>query len=403
MKNSLSLYQNQTWIISVSGGPDSMALLDMAYQSHIHVIALHVNYHKRDSALRDQMIVQSYCDKHSIKVYVYDAFDFKGNFQDEARRFRYLKLKETVLVENAQGVMVAHHKDDDLETLLFQITRKSNVNFYGLTQSTKLFGMRVDRPLLDYTKEELLEYCYNHQIEYGIDESNTNLMYTRNKIRKALAELTHNEKDELFKIKNEYNSARRTFLNLFQLTLNQTSISHNDYISLSHNKHSFLLEWLRFHTNLYPISNKFIDELNRQLTESNTIKMRLNKEYRLIKQYGVISLLKEVKDYTYHLDLYEPLDSMIKLRYDAKELYTKVTISKDSFPITIKNLRSCKNQLQAYTYTKLSRWFIKNKIPIQEREMWPLVFNHLNELIYILDVGYEHGVSTDTIDCYMLK
>jgi len=172
---------------------------------------------------------------------------------------------------------------------------------------------------------------------------------------------------------------------------------------LSHNKHSFLLEWLRLHTNLYPISNKFIDELNRQLSQSDTVKLRLNKEYRLIKQYGVISILKETADYTFKLELYEVLDSKIKLSYESKNTYTKVMLTKDSFPITIKNLRSCKNQLQAYTYTKLSRWFIKNKIPVQQREMWPLVFNHQNELIYILDVGYEHSVSTDTIDCYMLK
>lgn len=403
MKNSLSSYQNQTWIISVSGGPDSMALLDMAYKNDVKVVVLHVNYHKRDSALRDEMIVRNYCDKHNLKCYVYNANDFKGNFQDEARRFRYLKIKEVVQKENALGVLVAHHKDDDLETLLFQITRKSNVNYYGLSQSTKLFGIRVDRPLLEYTKDELLAYCHNNQIDYGIDESNMSLVYTRNKIRKVLSELSDNEKLELFKIKDEYNLTRSEFLNLYQLTLNQTSISHNDYISLSHNKHSFLLEWLRLHTNLYPISNKFVEELNRQLSESDTVKMRLNKEYRLIKQYGVITILKEMPDYMYVLKLYEPLDAQIKISYEIKNMYTKVVLSKVSFPITIKNLRSCKNQLQAYTYTKLSRWFIKNKIPVQDREMWPLVFNYQNELIYILDVGYEHGVSTDTIDCYMLK
>lgn len=403
MKNSLSSYQNQTWIISVSGGPDSMALLDMAYKNDVKVAVLHVNYHKRDSALRDEMIVRNYCDKHNLKCYVYNANDFKGNFQDEARRFRYLKIKEVVQKENALGVLVAHHKDDDLETLLFQITRKSNVNYYGLSQSTKLFGIRVDRPLLEYTKDELLAYCHNNQIDYGIDESNMSLVYTRNKIRKVLSELSDNEKLELFKIKDEYNRTRSVFLNLYQLTLNQTSISHNDYISLSHNKHSFLLEWLRLHTNLYPISNKFVEELNRQLSESDTVKMRLNKEYRLIKQYGVITILKEMPDYMYVLKLYEPLDAQIKISYEIKNMYTKVVLSKVSFPITIKNLRSCKNQLQAYTYTKLSRWFIKNKIPVQDREMWPLVFNCQNELIYILDVGYEHGVSTDTIDCYMLK
>lgn len=403
MKNSLSSYQNQKWIVSVSGGPDSMALLDMANKSGVKVVVLHVNYHKRESAIRDEKIVQEYCDKHKIECYVYHAGNFTGNFQDEARRFRYLMIKEVISKENALGVLVAHHKDDDLETLIFQITRKSNVNYYGLSQSTKLFGIRVDRPLLEYTKDELLSYCHNHQIDYGIDESNMSLVYTRNKIRKVLSELTDNEKEELFKIKDEYNQTRSEFLNLYQLTLNQTSISHNDYISLSHNKHSFLLEWLRLHTNLYPISNKFIEELNRQLSESDTVKMRLNKEYRLIKQYGVITILKEIPDYMYVLKLNESLDEQIKFCYEAKDAYTKILIKKDSFPITIKNLRSCKNQLQAYTYTKLSRWFIKNKIPVQEREMWPLVFNCQNELIYILDVGYEHGVSTDTIDCYMLK
>lgn len=403
MKNSLFSYQNKTWIISVSGGPDSMALLDMAYKIGIKVVALHVNYHKRESALRDEKIVRDYCEKHVIKYFVYNAYDFKGNFQDEARRFRYLKIKEAVGKENAVGVLVAHHKDDDLETLLFQIIRKSTVNFYGLSQSTKLFGIRVDRPLLEYTKDELLTYCHNYHIDYGIDESNMSLVYTRNKIRKVLSELSDNEREELFKIKDEYNRTRSDFLNLYQLTLNQTSISHNDYISLSHNKHSFLLEWLRHHTNFYPISDKFIEELNRQIFESDTIKMRLNKEYRLIKQYGVITILKETVDYVYELELYEKLDAQIKLCYEAKHAYTRVVLAKTNFPIKIRNLRSCKNQLQSNIYTKLSRWFIKNKIPVQEREMWPLVFSNQNELLYILDVGYEHGVSTDTIECYMLK
>lgn len=403
MENTLSCYEKQTWVVSVSGGPDSMALLDMAFKCNINIIVLHVNYHKRDSAKRDQVIVEDYCKQKKIKCLVFDGHDFKGNFQDEARRFRYYKIKEVVLKENAEGVLVAHHKDDDLETLLFQITRKSNVNYYGLPKSTQLFGIRVDRPLLDYAKKDLLEYCHIHNIDYGIDESNESMIYTRNKIRKVLSALNDNEKNELYKIKEEYNRNRHYFKQAFTDLLNQTSISHNDYISLSHNKHSFLLEWLRHHTNVYPISNKFIEELNRQISESSSIKLRLSREYRLIKQYGVITLVNERNDYLYQLALYETLDSVVKISYNLNEKYTKVMLSKDSFPITIRNLRSCRNQIQSNIYTKLSRWFIKNKIPVHDREMWPLVFSNQNELLYILDVGYEHGVSTDTIECYMLK
>lgn len=403
MINTLNKYKNQTWVISVSGGPDSMALLDMAFKRDLKVVALHVNYHKRDSALRDQQLVEDYCTRNQIKYFVHHANEFSGNFQDAARVFRYTKIKEAIKDEKAMGVLVAHQKDDDLETLLFQITRKSKVSYYGLSESTYLFGVRVDRPLLDYTKEELLNYCHEHSILYGIDESNMSLVYTRNRIRKVLSTLSENEKEELFKIKKEYNQNRIKFVDSYKDLLNQTSLSHNDYISLSHNRHSFLLEWLRKQTDLYPISDKFIQEIDRQLFVSKSVKLRLTKTYRIIKQYGMISIVIDKKDYLFRLELYECLDKDIKLVYDKRESYTKVFLPINGYPIKITNLRACKNQLQSNTYTKLSRWFIKNKITIQEREMWPLVFNDQNELLYILDVGYEHGVSTDTIECYMIK
>jgi tRNA(Ile)-lysidine synthetase-like protein len=403
MINNLDKYRNQKWIISVSGGPDSMALLDMGFKCGLDIVVLHVNYHKRDSALRDQKIVEDYCKANHIELLLHHANELKGNFQDQARVFRYSKIKEAITQHNAIGVLVAHHKDDDLETLLFQITRKSKVSYYGLSETTYLFGIRVDRPLLAYSKEELLNYCDKSSIPYGIDESNMSSVYTRNRIRKELSTLNENEKEELFKIKKEYNSERITFMDSYRDLLNQTSLSHNDYISLSHNRHSFLLEWLKKQSDLYPISDKFIQELDRQLTESKSVKLKLTKSFRIIKQYGMISIVKEKMDYLYYLNVYECLDKEIKIVYEQREAYIKVLLPIEGFPIKITNLRACKNQLQSNSYTKLSRWFIKNKIPIQEREMWPLVFNNQNELLYILNVGYEHGVSTDTIECYMIK
>lgn len=402
MENLLQ-YSNQRWVIAVSGGPDSMALLDMAFKSNVEIYAIHVNYHKRESAYRDQKIVQDYCLSNNIPCFVYDSPELSGNFQDKARIFRYTKIKELIKQVDAQGVLVAHHKDDDLETLIFQIKRKSKVSYYGLSNSTFIFGIKVDRPLLIYTKKELVDYCHNNSIDYGIDESNLSLIYTRNKIRAQLNELLPNEIDELYKIKDEYNEKRDNFTQTYKELLNQTSISHNIYISLLHNRNWFLLEWLRYQTDIKVLSDKFISELDRQLLQAKSVKLRLSKQYRLIKQYDKIQIIKEMDNYKYDLKLYETLDKQIKLSYEMKTGYTKVKLSKESFPITITNFKSCRSYLQSNIYTKLSRWFIKNKIPIQDREMWPLVFNHKNELIYILDVGYEHGVSTDTIDCYMLK
>jgi len=400
---NLYRYRNQKWVIAVSGGPDSMALLDMAFKSNLDIYVLHVNYHKRESAYRDQVIVQDYCLENSIPYFVYDSPEFVGNFQDKARVFRYSKMKELIKEVGAVGALVAHHKDDDLETLIFQIKRNSKVIYYGLSYSTYIFGIRVDRPLLNFTKNELIEYCHSKSLLYGIDESNFSHVYTRNQIRTQIDKLKPNEIDELYRIKNEYNQKRDNFIQTYNELLNQTSISHNVYISLSHNRNWFLLEWLRYQTDMKVISDKFVCEIDRQLEQSKSVKLRLSKNYRLIKQYDWIQIIEEMEGYDYHLELNETLDQRVKLSYEMKHGYSKVQLPKDSFPITITNLRSCRSNLQSNIYTKLSRWFIKNKIPIQEREMWPLVFNYKNELIYILDVGYEHGVSTDTIDCYMLK
>ena len=92
--NSLEHYRNQKWIIGVSGGPDSMALLDLAFRHGVNCVVVHVNYQKRDTAKRDQELVQLYCNKHNIECYVFNAIEFKGNFQDQAREYRYSRFKE---------------------------------------------------------------------------------------------------------------------------------------------------------------------------------------------------------------------------------------------------------------------------------------------------------------------
>lgn len=401
--NSLEHYRNQKWIIGVSGGPDSMVLLDLAFRHGVNCVVVHVNYQKRDTAKRDQELVQLYCNKHNIEYYVFNAIEFKGNFQDQAREYRYSRFKEVALIENALGVLVAHHKDDDLETLIFQIQRQSKVEYYGLTSTTYIQGIRVDRPLLSYTKKDCIDYCVKHNISYGWDESNDSLDYTRNRIRKEVVSLSTNEIEELMKIKENYNQQRKAFLEEHKELLNQTSISHNLYTTHLHNRKWFLLEWLRIQTKKSVLSNRYIDELDRQLIESKSVKQHITPSIRIIKQYDLIQIVKDVEDYCYDLDYLETVNKEIKMSYEYQKGYRKIAIPKDAYPIQITNLRACKSRLQANIYTKLSRWFIKNKIPIQEREMWPLVFSKQNELLYILDVSYEHGVSTDTIECYMIK
>ena len=70
------------YLVACSGGPDSMALLDM-FKDKYELYVCHINYHKRESAKRDELIVRRYCKKNRIKCFVYDYIDSDGgNFQD---------------------------------------------------------------------------------------------------------------------------------------------------------------------------------------------------------------------------------------------------------------------------------------------------------------------------------
>ena len=175
-------------LIGVSGGPDSMALLDIMKDKY-EVYVAHVNYHHRDSALRDELIVEDYCRKYDIPYFKKDYVEVDGgNFQENARIFRYEFYKEIIDKYDLDCVMLAHHKDDLIETYLMQKKRNSHVYYYGLKRSVNNFGIKIVRPLLKYTKDDLKDYCDNLGIVYGIDESNLSDDYQRNRIRHDVIE-----------------------------------------------------------------------------------------------------------------------------------------------------------------------------------------------------------------------
>lgn len=114
------------WVIGVSGGADSMALLDMCRKNEIDCVVAHVNYKKRDSADRDMHGVQNYCEKYNISLEIKIVTEKEhGNFQEFARNLRYEFYKDIIEKYHCAGVLVAHQLDDVLETYLMQ--KKKNV------------------------------------------------------------------------------------------------------------------------------------------------------------------------------------------------------------------------------------------------------------------------------------
>ncbi len=182
------LSANPKLIIGVSGGADSMALLYVLKKLNADAVVVHINYQQRgkesdkDQELVEQLSFQWGFECVSVKL---DEYLNSGNFQNWARTERYRIFEELKEESNADAVAVAHHEDDQVETILMKLFRGSAPeNWQGIS----VFDGNVFRPLLKISKEEILKYCEENAVPFREDKSNTSNKYARNLIRNELAE-----------------------------------------------------------------------------------------------------------------------------------------------------------------------------------------------------------------------
>ncbi len=180
-------------IVGVSGGADSVALLRLLSGVNIMCIAAHCNFHLRgDESDRDEEFVRKLCKTWNISVEV-KHFDTAGYAAEQkisiemaARELRYNWFEELRQSYQAEAIAVAHHSDDAVETMLLNLLRGTGIR--GLSGMSSVNGY-VIRPLLHATRKDIEQFLFDRQIDFVHDSSNSEAVYTRNKIRLELLPL----------------------------------------------------------------------------------------------------------------------------------------------------------------------------------------------------------------------
>lgn len=179
-------------VFAVSGGKDSMALLHFALKNldknKISVVTVHHNL-RGEEGERDRDFVVSFCNKQGIECQVYEEnikefCQENGYTIEQGARIRRHKIFESIVAnKKADRVVLAHHKDDQAESILMHIFRGCGLK--------GLCGMELDtgvilRPLLYTSSEEIKQYIEKEHIEFVQDSTNFELEYSRNKIRNVV-------------------------------------------------------------------------------------------------------------------------------------------------------------------------------------------------------------------------
>lgn len=371
-------------IVACSGGPDSMALLDKLYKQGQKIVAAHVNYHKRDTANRDEKIVRNYCKEKSIEMEVLEpVFNNKSNFQNWARKVRYDFFFKLAVKNNTDQIYVAHHLDDHLETYLFQKSRNMLCDCYGLKSKNIMKNMKILRPLLHETKAQLTEYCDLNNIEYGIDESNLGNDYTRNKIRHSKIEkmslseklrLNDEIQNENIKLKQKREKAD-LFLKGWDQSIDALLKQEDAWFILEYYLH-------------LKIGNHYSKKHMLSLVEQLRSDCFLEIDGYYLESYEGMLYFKKIKEnqsYTFSCLEYITNDSF-SLSKDGKTIES-ISVSEEDFPLVIRSIKPGDQIKLRYGTKKVSRFLIDRKIPKIYRKEWLVMENSAKKVIFVPEIG----------------
>ena len=195
--------QNDKIVCAVSGGPDSICMLDILRRIkeenkiNFDIIVCHINHMIRVEATADEQYVENYCKKYQIPFFAKRvdvkkiAESNKQGTEVAGRKVRYDFFEEIFQKENATKIAIAHNKNDKIETIIMNVFRGSGIS--GLRGIEPIRDNKFIRPLIETERTEIEKYCEENRLNPRIDKTNFINDVTRNKIRNIVIPYIKNE------------------------------------------------------------------------------------------------------------------------------------------------------------------------------------------------------------------
>lgn len=411
LNEEIRLKDKDIIIAGISGGPDSMALLHLLLRirktKDIKIVCAHVNHNVRKESASEKEFLENYCKEKKITFESMTIEKYSDdNFHNEARNIRYKFFESLIEKYNAKYLMTAHHGDDLVETILMRLSRGSTLKGYsGFSKVVKHANYMIVRPLVFYTKNEIEKYDERYKIPYVIDSSNEKDKYTRNRYRKIVLPFLKEEdcnihlkylkfsenllaysdfidKEVNKEIKKVYQNEEIVIDKYLELdTLIQKQIIYRilediyaDDLILINDKHVQLIMDLiksrKKNSYIYlPNDIKFIKEYN--------------KGYLALETDNIDSYDIELSEYAYlpnkhHIEIVEEEEdnSNFVCRLSSKDVVfpLHVRTRKLGDIMEVKGLNGKK---------KLKDIFINSKISSKERELWPVVVDSMDKIVWL--------------------
>lgn len=410
--NSIDLKYGDSVVVAVSGGPDSMALLYLLSKLRkaidITIVVAHVNHNtNRPGQLEEQKYVEKFCMINNI-IFEGMVIDDYGddNFENEARTKRYAYFETIIKKYKAKYLFTAHHGDDLIETILMRIVRGSTLRGYsGFSKVIKRDGYTLIRPLIEVTKDEIVAFNKKNKIHYFIDSTNLEDIHTRNRFRKYIVPALKKEDKNVHKKFYKFSRTLLEYNDYIDRTVK--SILPSIYIQgiLNVDKFKTLEQILQMKVIYFILEQIYQDDL-LLITDHHALLLKqlilsrkantyiyLPNSLKAIKSYNMVTFaFEKVKKDSFEIEIIKYLNlpngknievieesnkdnnNICRLSSDSVKFPLRVRTRKDGDKMYVKGMLGRK---------KINDIFIDAKIPTHERDIWPVVVDSNDMVVWL--------------------
>ena len=406
--------KDETVVLAISGGRDSMCLLDMYYRSGQSIVVCHTNHHQRKASEAEESYIIEYCKKRNIRLEIDEYYpENTDNFQANAHLHRYDFFYRTALKYKSKFVLTAHHKDDQAETILLRLIQGSNLYGYGgISRITKYKDIYLYRPLLDYSREEITNYCIKNNVRFFDDESNETDHYLRNRIRHQILPLMKEENPNILNTlqsfssicKDSFNHIRNEAIAYLNKNNNLIKISSFEKLDTALQKDiiCYLLEELKVSTSFTQIN----DILNIIFNNRPQLDYNIKGDIVFLKRYDecYFKCLEKSDIDTISLNIGETkifngnlCFSLSNTRASDNANSLRICYNYHQLPLIIRTRKNGDFILLSYGKKKLKDLFIDKKINKEARDTIPIISDSDGNILWVYGCAKRKPENEDNI------
>ena len=369
------------------------------------IIVAHINHNVRKQSNTEELFLSNYCKDNNITFECMKITEYKeNNFENEARKKRYKFYKEILTKYNSSYLFLAHHADDLMETIIMKITRGSNINGYaGIKKISYQDNYYIVRPFLDYTKQDILEYIKKYNITYYDDYTNNDITYTRNRIRHNIIPLLKKEDINIHKKFIKYSNTLNEYNDYINYEVNNIikDIYTNNtlYLDKFNIMHPFIKKNILYHilNNIYNNKDNIVKDihikniLNLINNPKPNITINMPNNIYVTKEYNILIFSNKysIKNYNIEFNKKVSINNFIIEQIEDTQLngndICRLNSNEISLPLYIRNKKDGDyiELLGLNKKKKVKEIFIECKIPIRQRNNYPVLVDSKNNILWL--------------------